>query len=176
MRLPSTKDSALAASIMESFHREHNDDDTHKTITASGLIYERKRTKAIGETIVEPFRPGDFTGFGTMTWTVTQAAFITFDWNLVGDRMLLSFDLRNTTVVAVLTAALQMKIPGGYYAKRADANLCRILDNAVQATGYVQSTMDSNLLLIQRMDGANFAAAAANTSVKGQLNFKVGTA
>lgn len=161
---------------MGGYHREHNDDDTHKIIHASGAVYERNRAKAMGETIIEPFRPGDFTGFGTMTWTVGQADVVTYDWHLVGDRMVLSFDLRNTTVVVVVTVALQMKIPGGYYAKRADANLCRILDNAVQATGYVQSTMDSNLLLIQRMDGANFTAAAANTSVKGQLDFKVGTA
>lgn len=176
MKLPSALDRSLTASIMGSFHREHNDDDTHKIIHANGPVYERARTAAMGETITEPFRATDFTGFGTMTWTVPTGAVITYDWTLIGDRMFLSFDVRNTTVVAVVTAALQMKIPGGYYAKRADTNLCRLLDNGVQATGYVSSVKDSPLLLVQRMDGANFTAAVANTSVKGQIDFKVGTA
>lgn len=186
MRLPTTLISnwqdavrELGIATMANYHAEHNDDDTHSIIHATGAIYERGRLAAngaMGETITPPFRPTDFTGFGTMTWTVTAAMVTTYVYYRIGDRMIVSFDLRNTTVVAVTTAALQILIPLGLYAKLAEANSCRLLDNGVVGAAFASTAMDSTLITIQREDGAAFTAAATNTSVKGQIDFKVGTA
>jgi hypothetical protein len=47
----------LGASIAAGFYKEHNQDDTHSTIHATGKIYEQGRTTAIGEWKTVPYNP-----------------------------------------------------------------------------------------------------------------------
>lgn len=167
------------ASVIGSYHQEHDTQtDRHTTINALGSIAERSRTIAMGVPYAVPFVPGNFFGFSTMGWTVTAGAVVTFIYDLVGMSMNLSFDLRDTsvTVSGGLTAALQMKIPDGWYAAYSVRNDVHILDNGVATTGYITSAAKSNLLSIFRTDGANWTASAGATSVAGQIRIPIRTA
>jgi hypothetical protein len=174
------------ASVMGGYHQEHDaQTDRHTTIHATGAIYERNRftpvasrDAAIGVPYAVPFVPGNFFGFGTMGWTVVAGNVVTFIYDLVGMSMNLSFTLQSTTVTVSggLTAALQMKIPDGWYAAYAVRNDIHIFDNAVPVTGYIVSAANSNLLSVFRTDGANFAASAGATSIMGQIRIPIRTA
>jgi hypothetical protein len=167
----------MGAAVMSAFHQEHESDNRHKIIHATGAIFERGRTvTALGDPYSIPFTPGDFTGFGTMTWTVGATDITTWAYALSGSTMTLWFDLRATTIGGVATAAVQIKIPSGWYAALTVSNACQLLDNAVAATGYIQSTINTNQLLVFRTDLAVWTASANNTRVHGQISFPVRTA
>jgi hypothetical protein len=164
---------------MGAYHQEHDTQtDRHTTINAMGSIAERKRTIAMGVPYVVPFVPGNFTGFGTMGWTVAAANVVTFIYDLVGMSMNLSFDLRSTTVTVSggLTAALQIKIPDGWYAAYTVRAFVDIADNLVKTTGYIVATANSNILFVFRTDGANWTASAAQTNIAGQIRIPIRTA
>lgn len=124
---------------------------------------------AMGTWTKPPFDANYFSGFGTMTWTVAFASVITFQYTIINNTMVLAFDLRGTTVVAVTTAALQIKLPGGYMASASVEQPLKLIDNGVNATGFAISSARSSTLLIERTDLVAFTAAAGTTSVQGQI-------
>jgi hypothetical protein len=167
----------MGASVMSAFHQEHESDNRHKIIHATRAIFKRGQTvTALGDPYNVPFTPGDFTGFTTMTWTVDAGDVTTWAYTLMGSTMTLWFDIRTSTIGGVPTAAVQMKIPDGWYAALTVTNACRILDNAVSATAYVQSTIKTNTLLVFRTDLAVWTASANATAVQGTISFPVRTA
>ncbi len=167
----------LGASVMTGYHTEHEADDRHKIIHATGAIFERGRTvTALGDPYNVPFRPGDFTGFGAQTWTVAAGNVTTWAYTLIGSTMTLWFDIRTSTVGGTPSAALQIKIPDGWYAALTVTNDIKIIDNAVVGTGYVQSTIKTNQLFVFRSDNANWAASVSATNVAGMISFPVRTA
>ncbi len=169
----------IFASVMGAYHQEHDTQtDRHTTINALGSIAERSRTIALGVPYVVPFVPGNFTGFGTMIWTVVAANVVTFIYDLVGMSMNLSFDIRSTTVTVSggLTAALQIKIPDGWFAAYTVRSLVDISDNGVKTTGYMVATANSNILFVFRTDNANWTAAAGTTNIAGQIRIPIRTA
>ncbi len=169
----------IFASVMGAYHQEHDTQtDRHTTINALGSIAERSRTIALGVPYVVPFVPGNFTGFGTMIWTVAAANVVTFIYDLVGMSMNLSFDIRSTTVTVSggLTAALQIKIPDGWFAAYTVRSLVDISDNGVKTTGYIVATANSNILFVFRTDNANWTAAAGTTNIAGQIRIPIRTA
>lgn len=183
MRLPTpavddlrTAQSLQAAEIgvMTSFHQEHNADDTHKVIHASGAIYERARTvAAMGEWIPIIFMPSLFTGNGAMTWTVTSGSVVTLAYTLIGKTMVVFFDIQSSSVAGTPNSALQMTIPGGFIAKRTVDALYDLRDNATRRIGFMQVIAGSTLLSFQREDRANLTASATATDVQGQFMFEV---
>lgn len=169
----------LEAAVMTGYHTEHNANDTHSIIHATGAIYERGRVAptmpAMGEFFSLFRKVTDFTGFGTMTWTVTAVGIITYGFTVIGDTMTVIFDIRASTIVAVTTAAVQIRIPLSMVAAHARTNPVRIVDNGVGATGYAQTAMDSSFISIFRTDGVAWTASAANTNVQGEVSFKFKT-
>lgn len=173
------QNNALVASISTGFHREHNVDDTHSTIHASGKIYERGRVEpvALGDTQPVFLKASDFTGNGTQTWTISGTAGATeIRYALVGSQMRLDFYVTQTTVGGGANTRLLIKIPGGFYPAYQAYNLCRIVDNNVVAVGVAFVAPGTNQIQIQRNDSANWAASVALTSVQGQLWFETRTA
>jgi len=82
----------LVATIGAGYHTEHNLDDTHKTITASGSISEHGRRTPLGEWIPLPFSTLAFVGLGTMTWTVSPTL-ATIKYMVVGKTVFLVFNI-----------------------------------------------------------------------------------
>ena len=185
MKLPLLFDRAFVGTVMTSFHKEHNDDDTHKVIRASGAIYERGRTvAAMGETIAVPFVPAQFTASGTMTFvpTIANTAIV---YHLIGMRMFLEFQIINAVVAGVASNRLRLQIPNGYWAARSTLNIIRVIDSgAAAAAGFaIVSDFASSgvppagrVVEFALIGNGNWAAGgAANTSIQGELSFEVRT-
>ena len=166
----------LDAAILTGYHTEHNPDDTHKIIHATGPVFERSRTTALGDPIAIPFVPGDFTANAAMTWTVGAGDITTWSYTLIGTRMIVDCVIQNTTVGGAVAQILQMKIPGGWYAAASAFNPIYALDNAVASSVVASVLINTNIIRLIRLDAANWTAAAAATSVYGQLGFPIRTA
>ncbi len=173
----------LTIGVETGYHKEHNVDDSHSTIRASGSIYERARTAgALGDTIAVPFRPTDYTASGAMTCTVIASNITNFSYALIGPRMFVDFDITSFTLAGVASTAVQMAIPDGYYVKRSTLNPCAIIDNGTRAIGlafvtpYTGTGSLGRVIQVFRSDVANWGTGAGNNTVQGQLNFEVRTA
>ena len=166
---------ALEIGVVDAYHVEHNPDDTHATIHSTDRIYERwpTRTAALGYTVTPPFRPTDFTASAAMTWTVAAGDISNFSYYLLGPRMVLDFQIVNTTVGGVASTRLQMKIPANLRAARGVLTMCRVIDNGVIVVGFATMSAQDPYISIGRLDNGNFAAAAGTTSVQGQIDFEV---
>ncbi len=104
----------LVASLTTSFHAEHNDNDTHKTITATGTISERGRTVPLGEWIDPAITIADFAGTAPLTWAVLASQVQTWEYMLVGKTMFVNFAIAGSTEGGSAGGPLKMKIPGNF--------------------------------------------------------------
>lgn len=179
MRTPQTTDresQEVAVAVQNGYHVEHNTDDTHKIIHASGSIFERGRTSyALGDSISVPFRPSDYSANGAMTWTVLATVVTNISYALIGPRMIYDVFIYPAAIGGVANTRLLIKIPDGFYAKRDHINMCGIVDNGAQLPGLIIAVKNSNMLQVGRYDGGNFTVGA-NAGVFGQICLEVGTA
>lgn len=177
MRLPFAPSQILqgiVVAIQTGYHREHNVDDSHGTIHASGSIAERGRTAAMGESIPVPFTPASFTASGGMTWGVAAVGNqTTFVYTLIGKWMIVAFDIVASSVTAPLSSTLQITIPGGFVAARTIVGTFWYSDNGTAGTGRVFSTAGSRIISLLTLAGGNWTASVANTTIQGELLFEV---
>lgn len=166
----------MVAQIAGTFDREHTDDGTHKTITASGSVSERGRTIAMGEWIPIPFNAGNFTASGSMTWTVAATNVTALKYMLVGKTCFVLFNLVQTSVGGTMSTGLRLALPSALMAKDTTITSIRVYDNAAWVSGVaiVNSPLTvATILTISREDNANFTASSATTSVQGLAVFEV---
>jgi hypothetical protein len=164
----------LVGAISTAYHTEHNDDDTHKTIHASGSIAERKRTTAMGDWIAVSYLATDFTA-SAGTWTVGAGDVGSFRYMLVGTTLTVAFYLETTSVSAT-PAALYLKVPGNFKIARQIFNTFAYDDNGVLGIGVAQVAPAAPTLigLYNDVRGTALWAVAVNTTaVAGQISFEV---
>jgi hypothetical protein len=161
------------ASIAAWMQQEHNDDGTHSTITASGTITERRRTKPMGAYTDVAYNTANFTA-STGTWGVDLADVVTYAWAIVGQTMTVWFEI-DTTDVSAAPATLGLAIPGGYKAARRTVALIQAIDAGGVATGVAFVSADGAVINFQAsVAGAGWTTTAAdNTSVRGQISFPI---
>lgn len=123
------------------------------------------------------FATGNFTGSGSMTWTVASGDQVAFRYIVVGKLMTVFFDIRTTTVGGTPNTALQIAIPGGYAAGNDNISLqpIRVFDNGTAAVGFAQvRNTGAGIQLFRSIDGGtNWSAATDTTSVQGTITFQV---
>ena len=163
----------IIAQISTSFGREHNDDDTHSTINASGTIAERGRSFPLGEMIPVPYLAANFTGSGTMTWTVDGADVNNLAYAVIGKLMFLAFNISATSVGGALSSALQIAIPGHAQSSRYGAGSYQYADNGVAGAGAWQVSPNGTVLQLFNASSGNWTASANNTTVVGTAIFEV---
>ena len=179
--------SQLTASLMASYHQEHNTDDTHKAVTADslrtrGAIYEKDRPLGLGylTDVLPQFDATRFTTSGAGGWTVTHASVIAYRYTRIGNLVFLTIHLGGTTVTAATGTTLYLPLPLGIIQPTVAPGVdwlqeqyVRLLDNGVSVAGrcFVESP-DSARLGVTRVDGANFTASANNTGIRGQIWFE----
>lgn len=166
---------SLADAVQAGYHREHNSDDTHRTIHATGAIYERERTVALGDAVEPPFNASVFSANGTMTWTVVAANVSDFSYTRLGSYLLLTFAIASTTVAGAANTALQLLIPESLVGARDTFNAVRIVDNGTAGAGYAYVAPMSPYVEIHRNDAGNWGTGAGNNAVQGQILFEVRT-
>ncbi len=128
---------------------------------------------AAGALTQQPFNAGDFTANGSMSWTVEIADVINLSYALDGQKMDVLFDIRNTSVGGTLNNTLRMTIPNGKTAAKDTTTVIAIWDNGTRTGGLASVTAGGTIISIERLDGANFAAATNNTQVKGQMVLQI---
>jgi hypothetical protein len=165
----------MVAQVSASFGREHNDDDTHSSIHATGTIAERGRAVAMGEWIDIPFAATKFTATGGMNWTVTAANVVMLAYTLIGNTIFLAFEIDSTSIAAPLSNGLEIALPAGIYPKRTNTtNIARVIDAGAQGPGVALSVkVPSPLVRVLRADAANYAASVNLTSIQGVSIFEV---
>jgi hypothetical protein len=140
----------------------------------SNGLKERGRTAKIGEWTSVAFAAGNFTGQGTMTWTLTAPDQIGFAYMLVGKTMTIAFTLATTTVGGVVNTLLQFAIPGGFVAAvQTWAAMGITISNGVNVAGACGVTAGATVVLLTRSDGLNWAAGTDNTYAYGTIIFEV---
>ena len=160
----------LEVAITTSFHKQHNQDDSHSTIRATGAIYERNRTAAIGEFIIPPFAPAQYTA-DVGTWVPTAAQVKDYSYELRGMIATVSADIEGSTITGANTV-LMTQIPATMVAARQQKAPCVMIDNGVVILGIMYVLAGGRIVNFIRFDSAGLTASA-NTGVIGQLQFEV---
>lgn len=169
----------LVAALISGYHTEHNADDTHSIIHASGAISERGRTTPMGVWINVPFIASDFSGDTAMTWTVDAADVATWAYTLVGNTMTVAWYLTNTTVGGTPSTYLRIKVPAEKQVVRLTYNASLYIDNGGASTvgyagaGRISGTTPLNYIHLVKAGGANWTATTNATSTWGQISFEV---
>ena len=160
----------LVASLTAGYHIEHNANDSHSTIHATGTISERGRLVAIGDWQAVPFNAANFTGGGTQTWTVTAATQITFSYSLTGTTLAFQIKLAGTSVGGVPNTTLRIMLPVAYANPRQQFGTFHFVDNGVHGIGLwgISASLNSPVVLeLSKTDyTTNWTAAAGTTDVR----------
>jgi hypothetical protein len=146
-------------------------------IVFGSTISERGRTTPMGEWINVTFSAGNFTGNGSMTWTLASGDQVTFKYTLIGKTMIVSVVLQTTTVGGTPNTDLRIAIPGGFTAAVAMVSPCDIVDNGTfpttSARGRMSVAAGATQIVINTATGGNWTASTDQTHVRGQIAFEV---
>lgn len=126
-----------------------------------------------GNPIAVTYASGDFTGSGTITWTVDSGDLEAFWYQQFGKVLQVNVSIATSTVSGS-GAELRVKIPGGFTTTRFAASpLIMGFDNniATPVNQFVNAA-DTNLHF-GRQDAGNWAAATNTTYIRGQQTFEV---
>lgn len=167
------------AQVAAGYHIEHNDDDTHKVIHASGALYERLRTVALGEWVSVPADPARFTGNGTMTWSV-PADFSGggLFYALIGKTMIVNFNIVGTTVGGVVNTQLKIQVHDTLTPVHVSNAAFWYTDNGTRGVGQCQvgssvAAKSGTQLVLLTQTFANWTLSAGLTHTQGQMFFEV---
>ncbi len=119
------------------------------------------------------FSAGNFTANGSMTWTVESGDVQTYAYRIDGKLMTVLVTLATTTVGGTLNSQLLIRVPASRTAAKRTVNPCFLADNGTRASGYLEVAAGGTSIIVQRVDGSNFAAATNTTAVYGQITFEI---
>lgn len=148
------------------------DEIAGKNIYARTAIYERTRTTPAGEWIDVAFNAADYTGSGTLVWTVQSGDITALAYTLVGKTMTVAFSIDTSSVIGT-GMTLIIPIPGGFTSARTVEVAIHILDNLVRTTGYAFVSAGTTTISFRRTNEANFAASADGTYIRGEIAFPI---
>lgn len=125
-----------------------------------------------GKPVAVTFAAGNFTGNGSMTWTVASGDQTTFTYQQRGKVVTIWLTLTQTTVAGTPNTLLQVALPNSFAATvQADA-ICMLVDNSTPALAWGSILAAGTTLLISRQDSAAMTAATDATQVRGVFTFE----
>jgi hypothetical protein len=120
-----------------------------------------------GAPLSQTFDAGDFTGSGTITWTVASGDVSRYSYYIVGTQMFFGIGF-NTTTVSGTGNELRWRIPNGYTAAGNEQGILFTIDNgAFTSARFFSNGAGTNYLSGMRIDGANWAASTNATYLVG---------
>lgn len=128
------------------------------------LVYD-DTTDRWRETLLSPgawisvaYSAGDYTGSGSMTWTVDSGDVSTFQYRQLGAMLELMINISTSTIGGTPSTGLRVALPGGFTAVTATFSyqFAYIFNNSANMAGY--TLPGSTYLEIRRIDGANYTA------------------
>jgi hypothetical protein len=127
-----------------------------------------------GAWISPNFSASDFTGNGSMSWTLVSGDVTNYSYVLSGRVMTVSWYLVTTTVGGTPNSELQIQIPGGFSASNTALSIMNYNDNGGGNTvGNASVTAAGTVIRLAKLTGGNWSASTDNTSVQGQIIFEV---
>jgi hypothetical protein len=142
---------------------------------SSGPILERGRSDAMGDWVDAVFSAGNFTGSGSMTWTLTSPDQRLLAYTRIGKTIIVRFYIIASSVGGTPATFLQITIPDGLISADHGRTLCWASDNGTPTTASVIVSPSGTTLSIGRLDGANWSAATNTTEVAGEITFEATT-
>jgi len=119
-----------------------------------------------GAWITPTFSAGDYSGSGSMTWTVDSGDVMDCSYFLVGRVLNLGITIVTSTVGGTLDLSLQRVIPGGFTVLGNMCEVIRVLNNGTEAIGYATAQDGQTVLKFQRsIPPTNWSASTNNTYV-----------
>ncbi len=116
---------------------------------------------------------GDYTGSGSMTWTVASGDQLVKAYTILGKTMVVSVVLTNTTVAGTPGAFLQIEIPAGFNANRTVQGMILYDDNGTVDIGtWTVLSADAHIYLGTKT-GANWTASTDNTDIRFSALFEL---
>lgn len=168
------------AKVGAGYHTEHNDDDTHSTITATGTISERGRTTPLGDWVVPAPDANRFSIAGAgNSWSVPAdtPSLSALLYTLVGSTCYLQLDIPvSTLTIGTGTKDVSITLPtelvpnAGAGTSRAFVGVCRILNNATVSIGVLQVSSQASTLTIH--NGVNYVSSS-DFAIQGQIAFQI---
>lgn len=125
-----------------------------------------------GAKIDVAFNAADYTGSGSITWTVASGDVVQNSFYIKGRRLTMEFEI-GTSTVAGTGGILQIKVPNGYSGAMKATNPCHYFENSTFGIGYTRMNPASSATNIQisKPDLANWAASTDATTVRGTITF-----
>lgn len=146
---------------------------TSDVATFASTVAEQGRAFPMGGTQSVAYAGGNFTGSGSITWTVASGDQVAYTYRLVGDTMWVNFDIATTTVSGTGTTLL-IAVPGGKtIAEPAFLQPCAVGDNSATFAMGLAFSSSSTKIGIAKADFSNWSAATDTTAVSCQIHFKV---
>ncbi len=146
-----------------------------QTIDIDGALTVSSAT-TVGQTWTTPsFDAANFTGTGSMTWTLAAGDVTTYAYTITGKTMQLSFYLVTTTVGGTLSTGLGIKIPASKTSTKRMQNTVRYWDNLVEGVGTAEVTAGGTVVYIYKntYSSANWTASTDQTYIMGQITFEI---
>jgi hypothetical protein len=145
--------------------------DTSAGQTGAGpwLILPVNTKSLFSEWINVPYLASNFTGSGSMVWTVESADQVTYSYTLIGKTLLVVLQINGTSVSGTVGTYLQVRLPSGFLPSRSMEGHIIAQDNGITIHCRVRIFASDPLLYVARADFVNWVANANNTSIFGQL-------
>lgn len=140
-------------------------------------LSERARAVRIGEWTQVAFAAGNFTGSGTLTWTLQAGDQTVLAYRVTGKTLRVSWYLVATSTGGAASFALKIAIPGGFVAARRTMGFHHYSDNGAgvaQGIAFVDAAATTIDLYHGDFGATNWSNAAANTTgTQGAIEFEI---
>ncbi len=165
----------IVAALAAGYHSQHNTDDTHGTITASGSISEYGRTLPQGVSTPLTVVVADFAGATAATWTVVPATTLIRS-SVIGKRMFVDFNIVGSSVGGGGDLALQFILTRTYRVKQITYSTYHYIDNGTNGVGRVvvgPFGASGTVFQFNVLGFGNWAASVGLTGMVGQVSFEL---
>lgn len=133
----------------------------------SGMV-ERGRTTPVGEWNTVTYAAGDYTGSGSLTWTVDSGDVANSRYTDIGTTMIWSLGLTNTSTGGTASTELRVTLPGSRTVSATTTGACAGIDNGTEvAPVWTATAGNSYVSFFRTIGGANWSNASTNaTSIR----------
>lgn len=129
-----------------------------------------------GTFISIPFNAGDYTGSGSMTWTVDAGDVATYAYFLNGRVMSVAVFNTLTSVGGTPDYFLQILLPNGYTIAATAIIPCQVIEIALYSTGLMIANIavsTTQVLFVKDFVATPWAASTNQTAIRGSLSFSI---
>lgn len=119
------------------------------------------------------FSAGNFTGSGSMTWSVAAGDVNCLVYTIMGKMMTVWFNLQTTSVAGTLARFLQIAIPASKTARNQVYGVYHYFEGTSWLRGFVSVDASGSVIRLERQDNSNWLNTSDGTYVLGQLSFPI---